>query len=187
MSIAEKAIWIKDSEIFYVPKYFEEAALSNDNEMLIMMVGICKSKFPQYTVLSYEDNLGNNLVSVAALDDTTITFPELDKVVALSRRDIIIFFGNIDFKLVGEYQTKRFKFQEKSQIIGEGPNMFEVVATIRDEYRLKVRASSEYEAIEKANEVELSEWEHPDIEPHLLDRKITRHARWGNLTAKEII
>ena len=69
---------------------------------------------------------------------------------------------------------------------GSGDKEYTVTAVLRDEYTLNVKADSEEDAVKYAMQINISDWKHEEIEPHLEERVLLRMARWGNLTAKEV-
>lgn len=69
---------------------------------------------------------------------------------------------------------------------GSGSKTYKVTAVLRDEYTLDVKADSEEEAVDLAFNINIADWKHEEIEPHLTERAIVRMARWGNLSAEEV-
>lgn len=77
-------------------------------------------------------------------------------------------------------------FTDQKARIGDGVKEYEVISIVRDEYRIKVFANSEEEALALANKTPPSKWEHLEIDTHIEQRNLIRMARWGNFTAKEL-
>ena len=98
-----------------------------------------------------------------AIDDTGIDIPE----------------HLLKYKII-------FSFSRKKELFGTGSKVYQVTAIIRDNYTINVLADSEEEAIANAKYIPAYEWHHPDIEPHLTERRMVRMARWGNFVAKEV-
>jgi hypothetical protein len=97
----------------------------------------------------------------------------------------------IDFSKLSNVKYKHFSFgygPRTATKFGNGSNEYEVTATIRDNYTIKVFADSEEEALAIANSVEIHDWEHPVVpeDSHLQDRRMMRHCRWGNLSVRMV-
>lgn len=189
----ENPEWIMDGLAFYSPGYFETIGQIRDEDTRnLQSLGQARSKFPEKNVYdikpySKEDaSVPNILVSVSSFGDASVELLDLDTIVKMSDCDIFTFSGDISHKINGDCYVSIVECSDTKRIIGSGSKTFEVIATIRDEYRLEVQADDEDQAIFFANGVDISQWKHPDIEPELSERRLIRHARWGNLRATEI-
>jgi hypothetical protein len=180
--------WVVPGKVFTSVNFFDEDTLENRSELEEQMLGKVRSKFDKHNIYGYFTNEGKNIFAIAMHKNGVLSIPEHNVIMNVPRGTFIAFYDNIECNILetSEYLEKHFSYVDKAGILGSGSKAFEVVATIRDEYRLKVMASSEDEALQIANAHDISEWEHPDIEPHLSDRRIIRHARWGNLSVREI-
>ena len=190
----ERPHWIQDGLIFYTPKYFQSNDdIKNSRQREVQMLGQAKSKFPNCYVLdsnlwdSFESDEENILVSIASFGKTEVVFIDLNKKLIMNELDILTMSSSVNIKIFGEYYLKKLKYSTEKKVFGSGSKTFEITATIRDDYKIKVNAETKEEALALANEVSISDWDHPDIEPHLSHRKIIRHARWGNLSVEEIV
>lgn len=161
----------------------------NDPKIREELFGTLRSK---YTHLNVFNNIidGTNILAIVFFDNAEIDllgykFWVSPGSVFTTTKDIDDFsslhgVNNIHF---------RFGYGERSALhFGNGSTEYEVTALIRDTYTVKVFANSEEEAIEIANSVPIHDWEHPVIpeDSHLQDRRVIRHCRWGNLSARKI-
>lgn len=184
--------WIGEGQGLYTPNYFESVDDVHDDKIRVSAsIGQAKSKFIGKNIhgVAPEDRSEINpeymLLSIAAFGETFVEIPSKDMVIELSERDILTIEMSLLHKISGKFYATELAGSPEKKVFGSGPKEFVVVATIRDEYRLKVFAETQEQAIDVANGVDIADWEHPTIEPHLTDRRIIRHARWGNLKAME--
>ena len=160
------------------------------------LYGVAISKFGYGSHLLEDQNRNilleesdEGIVCILCLGRTLISFLDKDiEPLNVDCGDMVMFESNIKYGIEDRDRVKcfTFKYEIKENLPGEGKIVYEVIATIRDEYRIKVKANSPDEAIKVADGIPINFWKHPDIEPHLSHRKITRHARWGNLMATKI-
>lgn len=158
--------------------------------------GVAISKFGYGSQIPEDENRNilleeaeDGLVCILALGPTSVSFLDKDlEKIQIDCGDMVMFESNIKYSIDDYNLVKYFilKCEIKENLPGDGKIVYEVVSTIRDEYRIKVKANNPEEAIKVANTVPLNFWKHPDIEPHLRHRVVTRHARWGNLMATKI-
>lgn len=185
--------WIADGSGLYTPNYFESLDKVHDKEFRVSSsIGQAKSKFTGRNIqgLVPDDRSGIDteyiMLSIAAFGDTSVEIPSKNMILEMAETDILTIDISIPHKISGQFYVTELLGSPEKKVFGSGEKEFEVVATIRDEYRLKVFANSREEAIDIANATDIADWQHPTIEPHLVDRKIIRHARWGNLEATEV-
>lgn len=179
--------WSLGDRLFYSTNALGRVDLENGyEEIKRIMIGTVKSKFVKHSILGPVSGSEPHIVAIAAQRPTEITIEGYP--VTITERSMVAFFSEERFEILSDsgYVMLQLGYADKVDYIGNGPKKFEVVARINDEYRLNVFAETEDEAIAMAYNHDISEWEHPVIEPHLEDRRIIRHARWGNLSAKEI-
>lgn len=154
------------------------------------LLGHAKSKFGSFTVYSeLMDGIDDCIISLAVLSEGSIEFPTLGVNLKASRGDVLTFLSDLPFIPQVKILQKKFSFVRKRELVGTGSKTFKVEVLIKDHYTININADTKEEAIEIANEIPIAEWEHPDIpeDLHLIDRRVVRHARWGNLTAEEIV
>jgi hypothetical protein len=183
------SLWILEKSILVSPKSFNEEILFNDShDLSAQMLGITKSKFDTFNVFSSCMEGYENIHAYAILSDGEINFPELGISHHVGRGDFVAYRTDLVAE-IGVHSIKHvFSCNDSPRVFGDGPNTYEVTATIRDDYKITINANSNEEAIRIADQVPISEWRHPDVleDSHLEDRRVIRHARWGNLSAVEI-
>jgi hypothetical protein len=187
--LMEGTVWSIDKTIMFSPSTIDDATLSeNGRELHMQMLGNAKSKFDIYNVFSSQMAGLQNIHSLVAIDSGTIEFPELNIKYKVDRGDLVAYRNDIYVIKTANFVEKLFAYNDAPKTFGSGSNLYEVVATIRDDYKISVYANSPEEALEIANQTSISEWRHPDVveDAHLEDRRIIRHARWGNLSVNEI-
>ena len=79
-----------------------------------------------------------------------------------------------------------FEYHKQDSLHGIGSKVFEVTATLRDEYKIKIKADTYEDAIKQAYSINLMEWYHLDINTNLPSIQINRYTKWGMLDATEI-
>ena len=171
------------------PKTFNKEILFDGSADLdAQMLGITKSKFDIFNVFTSVMEGYDKIHVYAILGDGEVYFPELNIRHTIGYGDYLAYRSDLSMEITTDFIQRTFSYSNVKEIVGVGSKMYEVVATIRDEYRVFVYADSEEDAIKTADGITISEWRHPDIpeDSHLEDRRIIRHARWGNLSANEI-
>lgn len=181
-------MWIGNNrDVFLLRDMPFKNAVINDRESYINEVfGIAESSFSHVDLYhDYEDNLKVMLIAVFASNYT----------INLDGQDLDVSFG--DCLITTEPQKilqvepefilteLEFYFTEEKQQLGSGSKQYEVTSFVRDEYRIKVFADSEEEAIEIAKGISPSKWEHLEIDTHIEQRTMIRMGRWGIFSAKE--
>jgi hypothetical protein len=183
-------VWIKDHSAisFYDSLSLSEEKLNDNDAFFQKLLVVLKSHFFSYTIYPWSNEEPNQINAFLFTEETNVTIPSLDHEQVYYPTNILCVTNDIEVYVENKmaYKTFKFGFNKIKEPVGLGSKVFNVVATIRDEYRIKVYAESEQEAIDMAFDVPICEWEHPDIEPDLLDRQIIRYARWGNLSAKQV-
>lgn len=183
--------WIAPEVLIKGSKSIDEYLLSDKDERKLtqFLLGHAKSKFGNFTVFSeWMDGIEDCITSLAVLNEGTIEFPTLGVNLKASRGDVLTFLSDLPFIPQVKILMKKFSFVRTRESFGTGSKTFRVEALIRDHYTININAETKEEAIEIANEIPIAEWQHPDIpeDLHLTDRRVVRHARWGNLTAEEV-
>jgi hypothetical protein len=182
-------VWSVNKTIMFSPSTIDENTLSEDGKELHMqMLGNAKSKFDIFNVFSGNMEGLSNIHSLVALDDGTIEFPDFNVIYNVGRGDLVAYRDELTVKKTAHFIEKIFAYNDSPKTFGSGSNLYEVVATIRDDYKISVYADNPEDALRIANETSISEWRHPDVseDSHLEDRRIIRHARWGNLSVTEV-
>lgn len=184
--VSHTGYYVYKDEIFYTQSPIDFAYIDQHELVKRQLLGVAKTKFSQFNILSCGDDFGKDIIVILALDNGQIIFNDLDITFDLNFGDVILFFSSIKYEIKIGHNLYKFAYTDKKEIFGSGDKVFEVIATIKDQYKIKVYANNKEHAIRQANTIPVSEWEHPDIEPHLEDRQLIRHARWGNLAANEV-
>lgn len=182
--------WYADNKIFISsPGHNVD---HDGNSLHIYVKNFLQSKIGNLNnLVIYEDAVNKNGVSgmVCKSDKGTIRFLDIldnegNKLeFTLDKNSTIGFRDSVRFEtLSGEWFYYNYRSEIK-EIQGVGSALYEVVATVTDEYRIKVYANSEEDAKETARTIDVANWDHPDIRPDLQDRVIVRHAKWGDFKA----
>jgi hypothetical protein len=182
-------VWSIDKLIMFSPQTLDEDTLSkNGDELHMQMLGNAKSKFDILNVFSNQVEGMENIHSLVALNSGSIEFLEFGIKYDVNRGDLVAYRTDLAVAKTAEFVEKLFSYNDAPKSYGNGEKLYEVTATIRDDYKISVYADSEDEALAIADGISISEWRHPDVleDSHLEDRRIIRHARWGNLSVNEI-
>jgi hypothetical protein len=182
--LIDNARYLHPEKIFYTQTIFTQKDIDNNIKDLIL--GTAKGKFPQLNIFSYYNNTDDGIYALLSLENGKIYFNDFDIDLDMSYGDLVLFLSDIKYETKISDRMFKFSYNSKKEIFGTGNKMFEVIAKINDEYRIKVYADDEDSAIKQAYNIPIAEWQHPDLEPGLKDRQIIRHARWGNLSALEV-
>lgn len=167
---------------------FKNAVISDRESYINEVFGIAESSFSHVDLYrDYEDDLKVMLLAVFASNYT----------INIDGQGLEVAFGDCLIttdpqKILGvepEFilTELEFYFTEEKQQLGSGSKEYEVTSVVRDEYKIKVFADSEEEAIEIAKNISPSKWEHLEIDTHIEQRSMIRMARWGHFSAKESI
>jgi len=183
------SVWAIDKLIMFSPATVDEKTLrENGDDLYRQMLGNAKSKFDIYNVFSGPMEGLDNIHSLVATTSGSISFPDFDIKIDVNPGDLVAYRTNISTNTDARFVEYIFAYNSAPKTFGSGNKLYEVTATIRDDYKISVYANSDKEALEIADKISISEWRHPDVveDSHLEDRRIIRHARWGNLSVNEI-
>lgn len=184
--------WIVPDVLIKGNKNIDEYLLSDSNEKGVtqFLLGHAKSKFGSFTIFSeWMDGIDDCIIGLAVLSEGSIEFPTLGISLKASRGDVLTFLSDLPFIPQVKIIQRKFSFVRTRESFGTGSKTFKVEVLIKDHYTININADTKEEAIAIADEIPIAEWQHPDIpeDLHLTDRRVVRHARWGNLTAEEVI
>ena len=177
--------YLYDEKIFYTKTLLKVDDILN-KDITELVLGFAKSKFPKLNVLSYYDNDDSGIIALVSLEDGKIYLDDLQCYFNMACGDMILLLSDSKYSTTMNNKLYKFSYTIKKELFGTGNKIFQVTAKISDEYKIKVYANDENDAIKQVYNIPISEWEHPTIEPGLIDRQIIRHARWGNLSAAKL-
>jgi hypothetical protein len=183
------SLWLVEKAIMVSPKSFnDEILFRGSSDLESQMLGITKSKFDTFTIFNAPMEGHKSLYVHAMLEDGSVSFPELGINHIIGRGDYVAYRSELVVDMVGDSIKKKYGFSHTPRSFGTGEKLYEITATIRDDYKISIYANSEQEALDTADGIDIAEWRHPDVQEdaHLTDRRIVRHARWGNLSVNEI-
>ena len=184
-------------EIYLVPAGLvreEDYFALTENDAISFCYGIAQSKFG-YGSAKYNDQniiIGNFDTGVQvffARANTSLFIESLNLKVPLNAGEILLSKTNIKYQVKNSNDiiSLIFGISFEEQFVGAGSNSYEVSCTIKDIYKIKVRANTPEEAIKIANSEPIHSWKHPDIIEDLhKNRVLVRMARWGDLSVLEI-
>lgn len=183
------SLWLVDRTIMVSPFAFDEKLYSeNGDDLRRQMLGITKSKFDNLNVFSDVLEGYSTIHAFAVIGEGTVEFPDFGIKHTIGPGDFMAYRDDLNVILGAPVIPREFSYNNAPKSYGNGEKVYEVTATIRDDYKISVHANSPEEAIAIAESVSISEWRHPDVleDSHLEDRRLVRHARWGNLSVNEI-
>jgi hypothetical protein len=137
----------------------------------------------------YLDDLDKNFKVISLVcksPNAIVYFPERDYKFNMKTSSTLLFYEKIKYQVLeGEVIDYLFEINPKP-IFGIGENEYQVTSVVRDIYKIKVRANSEEEAKITANNIDLCDWNHLDIDRDLPEIKLMKYSRWGNLIVDKI-
>jgi hypothetical protein len=150
------------------------------------MFEIISSKLHGFNVLRGPEDFSKKIVCLVPKSQATVTNLQDQVSLEIYFGDIAIVSADTPIDVSGNCLLFDFYVSNEPKVFGSGSLKFEVTALINDKYTVVVNADNPEQAIDIANEIPISSWLHPTIEPGLQERKIIRYARWGNLYATEV-
>jgi hypothetical protein len=176
--------------IFCTPQTLTEDLfkIENSEDLARQVLGVIKSKFDAVNVFSGLLEGHKRINAFAILGDGYVVCDDLNINHFVGTRDIVAYYDELDVTVNAPKILFELSYSDAPKVWGNGPRLYEVEALIRDKYTINIHANSEEEALAIADKIDVSEWKHPDVleDAHLNDRRLIRHARWGNLSVKEI-
>lgn len=157
----------------------------------------CKSKFNVdfniFLLNEQSDNDGITAIVIKEFDteivfDTDaniLRFPG-QNIINAKPGDILSFHSSNKFTCNKKIDIYNFKYEKNNLYHGVGTRVFEVTATLKDEYKILVKANTYEDAIKQAYSIDLTEWKHVDLNTNLPSIQINRYTKWGMLDATEI-
>lgn len=137
----------------------------------------------------YLDDLNKkfNVISlVCKSKEAVVYFPERDYTFNMKTSSLLLFYEKIKYEILeGEIILNSFEIDPKP-VFGAGDSEYQITSVVRDIYKIKVRANSEEEAKAIANNIDLCDWNHLDIDRDLPEIKLMKYSRWGNLIVDKL-
>lgn len=173
--------------IVIAKKCFLKEDLQNESNVLEVIIGSLVAKYKDFTFsLESSDDLPNWVNVLLPLKGFRINFNSNPKIGHdADKGDFLTFPSEIGFVISDQDKTnelfKQYKIYYYPKIKKQdGKNKYSVRATLQDNYNIDVYADSEEEALQKAYNIPLPEWNHEEIDDRPEKMKIIRWSRWGN-------
>lgn len=185
------SLFLDDNKmLFCTPQTLTEDLfkIENSEGLARQVLGVIKSKFDTVNIFSGFLEGHGKINAFAILGDGYVVCKDLGINHFVSTRDVVAYYDELDVTITAPKILFELSYSDAPKTWGQGKNLYEVTALIRDKYTININANSEEEALAIADKIDVSEWKHPDVmeDAHLNDRRLIRHARWGNLSVKEI-
>lgn len=166
---------------------FSKEDLTNESAVLQVIIGSLTAKYKDFSFsLESSDDLPNWVNVLLPLKGFRINFNSTPKVSHdADEGDFLTFPSEIGFMISDQYNTNELTKQYKVYYYPkikkqEGRNKYTIKATLQDNYNIDIYADSEEEALQKAYNIPLPEWNHEEIDDKPEKMKIIRWSRWGN-------
>lgn len=166
---------------------FSKEDLQNESNVLEVITGSLVAKYKDFTFsLESSDDLPNWVNVLLPLKAFRVNFNSNPKISHdADEGDFLTFPSEIGFMISNQNNTnelvKQYKIYYYPKIKKQdGKNKYSVRATLQDNYNIDVYADSEEEALQKAYNIPLPEWNHEEIDDRPEKMKIIRWSRWGN-------
>lgn len=182
-------LFIEKDVTLYSEDNFLGYGFDNLGDIEEELFGIIRNKYSNLNIFNTVLEQDRVLTAIVFFQDADIS--TLGFNLHVSAGSVLASTKKIDLDNLSKVQNLAFNFgygTKHTTKIGTGPKEYEISAMIRDDYKLRVFANSEEEALSLADTIPINEWEHPDVaeDAHLEDRRVIRHCRWGNLSVKEL-
>lgn len=167
---------------------FNDEELENKDKLLDIIIGSLVAKYKDFTFTKEtSDDLPNSINVLLPLTSFKIRIHSSpDKYYEVDRGDFLTFPSETIFNIFNKNSSDnliknyRIYYYPKIKKI-DGNNKYTVRATLEDHYNIEVYADTEDEALQKAYNIPLPEWNHEEIDDGPEKMKIIRWSRWGNL------
>jgi len=166
---------------------FSKEDLTNESAVLQVIIGSLTAKYKDFSFsLESSDDLPNWVNVLLPLKGFKIIFNCNPRIYHdADEGDFLTFPSEIGFMISNQYNTneltKQYKIYYYPKIKKqEGRNKYTIKATLQDNYNIDIYADSEEEALQKAYNIPLPEWNHEEIDDKPEKMKIIRWSRWGN-------
>jgi hypothetical protein len=183
--------------IFFSSNFFDLNIDKNESDIINELFLHCKSKFNlEFNMEIINEQSDGDGISVIVVSDydTEIVFEDTadilrfpdKKRISASPGDIISFHSSNNFISNQTIKLYNFNYKIDEKVFGEGSKLFEVTATLKDEYKIRVKSDSYEDAIKQAYSINLTEWKHVELNTNLPSIQINRYTKWGMLDAFEL-
>jgi hypothetical protein len=185
-----------NKNIFIAKNCFSKEDLKNESTFLQVIIGSLTAKYKDFSFsLESSDDLPNWVNVLLPLERFRIKFNSTPNVsYDVEKGDFLTFPSKTSFIISDQYSTneltKQYKIYELTKQYKiyyypkikkqEGRNKYTIKATLQDNYNIDIYADSEEEALQKAYNIPLPEWNHEEIDDKPEKIKIIRWSRWGN-------
>lgn len=171
---------------------FNDTDLKNKEKILEIGIGSLKTRYKNFIFTTEtSDDLPNYmfiLVPLATFKIDFATFPVISYEV--DRGDLLIFPQDTMFNIFNKdkrndlIECHKIYYYPKIQKTN-GKNKYIIRATLEDHYNIEIYADTQDEAMQKAYNIPLPEWNHEEIDDHKEKIKIVRWSKWGNFKVVE--
>jgi hypothetical protein len=151
--------------------------LEDEDGLKDQLSRISKSKFKYRNKTSSSIQI-QTLVCLSA--EAIIYINDHDVEYKMQRGSSMLFYSDLNFTIKHGDCFSYKATVEANKPFGSGSKEYEVTSIVSDEYKIKVLADSEEEALRVADSIDIYEWDHLDINKHLPTKNILRFSRWGN-------
>jgi hypothetical protein len=166
---------------------FGNEDLQDEEKYLNIILDSLVSKHKEFTfTLNNSDDFPNHIVTILPLESFSVRFeftPGLyydvdrgDFLTFPSETRINILNKNKQDSLIKQHKIYYYPKIKKEQ----GKNKYIIKATLEDHYNIEIYADTEADALQKAYNVPLPEWNHEEINDKPEKTKLIRWSKWGN-------
>jgi hypothetical protein len=164
---------------------FSDEELENKDKVLDIVIGSLVAKYKDFTFTKEtSDDFPNSISVLLPLTNFKIRIHSSpDKYYDVDKGDFLTFPSETIFNIFNKdslIKTYKIYYYPKIKKM-DGSNKYIVRATLEDNYNIEVYANTEDEALQKAYNIPLPEWNHEEIDDRPEKMKIIRWSRWGNL------
>lgn len=174
----------KKDNVIFAKNCFDEENINNKEIVIDIVSGALTALHRDFTFTSSNsDDLPNYINVIVAYDSFKINLKfTTDTIYDLDRGDFLAFPSDLEFNCNQKEKVfKIYKIYYYPKINNTaGKNKYTIRATIEDNYNIEIYADTEKEALQKAYNTPLPEWNHEEIKNRPEKIKLIRWASWGN-------
>ena len=182
-------IWLNDDIFISKGSSLDNISILDNNALKTSLFNIINSKFKYTHNITIDNNpveVADNYIDALVCMSDTGTLSYLDNNYIVENKFIILQKNSDTCKIVdGDFKKIRYRYSDGITPFDEGNNTYIVKCLVRDEYEIYIKANSELDAMEKAKNYDIKDWNHLELDTEYTDRVLLRVARWGNFTVRE--
>jgi hypothetical protein len=173
--------------VAWAKQCFTDLDINNKDRVLSLAIDSLTTRHKEFTFTKEtSDDFPSHMNLILPLNSfSLIIVSNIRKVYELNRGDFIVFPSEIKYRALNTdnidsmFELHKIYYYPKIKNTN-GKNKYQIRSTLSDTYNIEIFADTEEDALQKAYNTPLPEWNHEGINNKPEKIKIVRWSEWGN-------